>query len=348
MNTGPRKSWKRYLPSHVNNPVKLVWRLLVEDNPAARSALMMAIGGLVLVPVDLILSVFERKVTQQASDPDKPIILVCGPPRSGTTLVAQYLIDMLQVGYINNLTSLFPRAPLTANAIFGRWLRPKPTDYRAYYGKTRSLSGANDALYIWDRWLGHDRTETPADLSIKAKRDMRHFFGALQERKRLPIVNKVNRLNTCAHLVAETLPQAIFVYLRREPRFLAQSLYIARRDIVGDMARPYGVSHPNRVLADPVEDVCRQVEFYEEMLKIQKGKIGGDRFIELDYEDFCADPEQLLSELKQRLPQIENQERVPMRAPTFSVSRKRRLDDAISRQFEQRLGKFDTTACMAQ
>ena len=343
-----QKTWRRYWPSHVNNPFRLAWRLLGEENPAARSALMMAAAGFALVPFDLILSVFERKTVAVAPRPDKPIVLVCGPPRSGTTLVAEYLINTLRVGYLNNLTSLFPRSPLTANALFGRWMKPGAVEFRAYYGKTRGLSGVNDALYIWDRWLGADRAATPDELSAWAQQDMLRFFGALQRRHGLPIVNKVNRLNTCTHLVAEALPSSIFIYLRRDPLMLAQSLYIARRDIVGDLSKPYGVSHPNRVLSDSIEDVCRQVDYYDHMLQLQLGRVGKERLIVLDYEDFCAKPNDLISRLTQHSSTFEQRDSAIQSAESFSVSRKVRLEDSILQRFEERLGVSYEPACVAR
>jgi hypothetical protein len=116
-----------------------------------------AAAGFGLMPLDLLLRGRERRLCAVAPPSVKPIIIVVGPPRSGTTLVAQYLINTFDVCYLNNLTALFPNSPITANVLFGRMARLGAGDYDAFYGKSRGLSGANDGLYIWDRWLGSDR-----------------------------------------------------------------------------------------------------------------------------------------------------------------------------------------------
>jgi hypothetical protein len=204
----------------------------------------------------------------------------------------------MNVAYLSNLTSLFPRSPITATRVLAPLSQPAPGNYSAFYGKSTGMSGLNDALHIWDRWLGGDRAEVPAALLRNSAETMPRFFGALQDLHGLPVVNKVNRLNTCAHLVAEVLPSARFVVLRRDPLSLAQSLYIARRDIVRDLNTPYGVRHPDRNLDDPLDDVCRQVRFHEHCANEQLVRLGPDTLRILSYEQFCQDPQSFLHTLR--------------------------------------------------
>lgn len=290
MTESSRRWWHRYVPAHVSNPVPLMYRLLKAHEPAARSALYMAAAGVGLSVFDRLMQMPERRLYEKAGSPAMPIILVCGPPRSGTTLVAQYLINTFEVCYLNNLTSLFPRSPILANRWFGRYARLRPGPYAAYYGKSRGLSDPNDALYVWDRWLGSDRHRVPTRLERGAEQLMPRFFGALETHYGLPVVNKVNRLNTCAHLVAEHLENAWFLCVRRDPLMLAQSLYVAREEIGGDLGRAYGVQHPDRNKKDPVDDVCRQVVFHERQAREQQRLLGERRFRIIQYEEFCERP----------------------------------------------------------
>jgi len=329
--------WHRYVPSYANNPFKLAKTLVTERNPAARSALLMAAGGVALTPLDMLLASREQALYRKAPDPKLPVILVCGPPRSGTTLVGQYLISNLQVGYINNLTSLFPRSPITANELFGKWVARRDSGYDAFYGKSRGLGAANDGLYIWDRWLGPDRYSVPHTLQPEAGDAMRRFFGALQAQQRLPTVNKVNRLCICADLVVGNLKRVLIVCLRRDPVYLAQSLLIAREKLMGDTSKPYGVMHADRVTTDPVEDVCRQVIFYQRLCAQQKDLIGEDRFLILDYESFCENPSQLLTRIRERFDDIEPQERVGGARDSFAVSADWKLGQEVLEKLQSRL-----------
>ena len=294
----------------------------------------MALLGMATSPLDIALSRWERKRLSESIKPTKPILLICGPPRSGTTLVGQYLINHLDVAYINNLTSLFPRSPLSVNSLWGARSIDHYGDYTAFYGKSRSLRGVNDGLYIWDRWLGNDRRTVPETLSADAATTMPAFFGHLQALYDKPVVNKVNRLNTCAHLVAPLLPNAVFVFVNRHPLWLAQSLYVARERIGGDLSRAYGTQHPNPVADDPVADVAAQVEWHQRQTRAVISRMPTGQVIELCYETFCAAPEQLIQELRSRVGQTE----LPLRTPggqvaeSFQVSRARRID---TRTFER-------------
>lgn len=331
--------WHKYVPNYANNPVRLAWELLKDRNPAARSAMYMALAGVITSPLDLYLSRKEQEAYTSATDDRYPIILVCGPPRSGTTLVAQYLINNLDVCYLNNLTSIFPRSPVYANRVFGRFVRLKPGDFSAFYGKSRGLSGANDALYIWDRWLGADRESVPDSLVDETGEGMRRFFSALGALYQKPIVNKVNRLNTCAHLVANELPEARFICVRREPLHLAQSLYVARGKIMGSYESPYGVQHAP-TSTDAVEDVCLQVVFHERHIRQQRAILGDDRFVVLSYEEFCQRPAELIDFVIDRFDGLSRRGSGEASPREFVASRSPKVPEDILQKMQQCLEKF--------
>ncbi len=243
------------------------------------------------MPLDLMLQPFEQRRYRRAAPPERPIVLVCGPARSGTTLAAQLLIRNLPVGYLDNLVSIFPRAPLIAMYRVGKHVLHKTVVYRSYYGRTDGWSAPNDALNLWDRWLGGDRSHVPDRLPEKQRSEMIAFFGALERQTGKPVVAKNNALNACAHLVAEALPTARFICLQRSRTSLALSLYKARMDIHGRPTVPYGLtSNDERSVDDAIEDVCRQVLYHEALAREQEARLGPERFMLVQYEDVCRDP----------------------------------------------------------
>ena len=325
----------RHVPAHVGNPIQLVARILRSGSAEARSALYLAMAGILATPLDMLLSRRESRIYGASELPDLPIILVAGPPRSGTTLVGQSLINRFDVCYLNNLTSLFPRSPISSLKLFSRAARPRTGSFKAYYGKSKGLAGANDGLHIWDRWLGYDRSKVPTALSGDAEETMRGFFAALLNIYNRPLVNKVNRLNTCANLVAKVLPNAKFICLQRDPLYLAQSLLIARSEIVGDSQTPYGTEHDKRVIDDPIEDVCQQVLFHEGVAARQREYLGASRFMTVSYESFCQNPEQLISVLKGCESDL-NLRQGPKLEP-FRVSQAKKLPADTIRRLDSRL-----------
>ena len=292
-----------FLPEQFRDPFGLFIRLVKSRDSAAWFAMSSALMGVLATPLDLLLENAEKKLYETAPEPKHPIILVCGPPRSGTTLVEQVLINNLPVAYINNLTSIFPHSPIKANQIFGQFMRRNRSfSYESYYGKSTSYSGPNDALYLWDRWVGVDRSKAPKCISDSKKKEMLQFFGAYEQLNNKPMVAKNNSLNTYAYLVADVLRSAHFICLNRAPVYLAQSLLRARYDIHGDPDMPYGVDELDDARnKDPILDVCRQVRFHNEKISDQMQQIGSERFWVVPYETFCTQPEELVTRVYEEI-----------------------------------------------
>lgn len=328
---------RAYVPAVSSNQLKLAFKLLTSNNPAARSALFMAASGLFFAPLDRLLHWRESKIYSNVDTDSLKLILVTGPPRSGTTLVTQYLVNSLQVSYINNLTSLFPRSPVVAN----RWLkilaRQRAGSYQAYYGRSHGLAGLNDGLHIWDRWLGVHRNDLPDALQTGSETSIRQFFSAWTNEFGSPCVNKVNRLIGSLDIVAPILPDAVFVYLYRDPVMLAQSLLIARDEIAGDTSMNYGLKHPDRCLDDPVEDVCRQVEYYRQLQAEHQAGPLRERIVFIGYEEFCADPSGLLRRLSSQLRiNVETRESYDPEL-CFPASSTQRLPEEQLRRIQERI-----------
>ncbi|MFN0113457.1 MAG: sulfotransferase family protein [Paracoccaceae bacterium] len=277
------------VPSHFNDPFGLAMRILRSGDRDAFAAVLQAALRLGLAPLDAALAALSPAAGADA--PTGPLLFVTGPPRSGTTLLYQLIVRSLPVAYLTNLASLMPRSaaagafPLTAS-IANRKVR-----LESYYGRTRALSGSSDGLEFWDAWVGPDRSAVPSAIPPEAARAMRRFFAVFEARSGRPVVCKNNNLLAYAHLVAEALPTAHFVCLTRDPLYLAQSLLKARRDIHGDEAVGYGIAGTGSAEpADPVDDVWRQVRFYDSLTADQRARIGPGRFSTVSYEHLCEDP----------------------------------------------------------
>lgn len=288
---GARQLLHRYVPAHFHDPAGLAVRLIRTGNPAAHFAMGAAAAGIAAAPLDLFLAPWENRLVASAASSGRarhPLVLICGAPRTGTTVVYQTLVSHLPVRYFSNLTALFPRSPLVVERLFGRLARPATAKYQSYYGRTAGMAGTNDALYLWDRWLGSDRDRPPGLLTEAQRRSMKRFFDAADHFFNQPLINKNNNLILSAHLVAEALPHARFICLTRRPRDLAQSLYRARCDIHGTPDAPYGPAEAGAV--DAVESVCRQVTYFDRLVDEQQRRIGAERFRVVPYESFCRDP----------------------------------------------------------
>jgi len=325
----------RVVPSHLGADAVGLARRVFRSGRDGRHTLLFAGLGLVATPLDLALRRAEMKRYRTALPADLPQVFVCGPARSGTTLVASSLIRALPVSYFTNVTAVFPRSPITASHL----LRLPPDNSmvsdRSLYGRSAGWRGASDALPLWDRWLGTDRTRMPSSLAPEARAGMTSFFGAYETWSGRPVVAKNNSLNAVAHLVAETLPGSYFICLDRDPVFLAQSLLQARTFIYGDLGTPYGLAPESTEPSDPVEGVIAQVRFHRELAELQRQRIGADRFWTVDYEAFCADPNDLVARVAGDLL---GDVQPSVRLEPFAASRRVRIDAATFARFERALG----------
>ena len=290
-----RRLLHKYVPAHFRNPVRLAARLAATRDPAALFAMGAAVAGMVATPLDLAMTPWERRQYAKAPATTGPLLFICGAPRSGTTLVYQTLVNALPVAPFTNVVQIFPRSPLVATKMLQRWgMKPSAT-YRNFYGRTAGLSGLNDALPLWDRFLGDDRSRDPEPITPQVAARMRRFFAAWSVAFGLPVASKCNRVVVAAADLAQALPEAIFICLEREPLPHAFSLLEARRMIHGDERVPYGQAPEQSWNAEhPTASVACQVQYYQELVRRQLALVGPERFWIQSYEEFCRNPDALV------------------------------------------------------
>jgi hypothetical protein len=331
------------LPPNFQDAGGLFVRLMRTRDPAAYFAITHTALAVLAAPFDQLLARAERRLYAEAEPPKKPLVFVGGAPRSGTTIMDQVLIGTLPVSYLNNLTAVFPRAPIMANRMFGRLLR-KPTHFKNFYGRTAGFAGRNDGLHIWDRWLGNDRYRPPTRLAPAVADDMRSFFGAFETAFGGPIVNKNNALAICADVVAGALPTAHFVCVRREPLFNVQSLLITREFIQGRREAHYGVGDPaymGRSDVDPIEDVCAQVLYTERRMAELQRTLGPERFWIVEYEEFCRAPYAVAERVADEILGIAvDRAAVRAAAPPLATTNKVKLSPADREKVEATLARL--------
>ena len=324
------------------NPIGLLFRMLISGQRAAYSALFHEAMRLVTMPLNFLLAGRERRLRRSVPAEAAPMILIVGAPRSGTTLVYQTLCRYLNVTYFSNLTSMFPIAPIAGTTLFERLTSRRSADFKNYYGQTAGLGGPNDGFSVWNQWLGDDRYEPRTDLSIDEQRSMEQFFRVWCAKFGKPFLNKNNRNAGCLKLLAQTLPQASFLVVRRNPMFVAQSLIEARQQVQGDKSLSWGLhSHSSDATSDPlsyVDDVCDQVLEIEAELEEQLKHISSDRIIECSYEDFCETPDSILRWITTQIPGVKlREELIESELRPFAVSSTVTLSEAENKRVLSRL-----------
>ena len=97
-----KQALDRFIPSHVNDPFGLIRRMLTSGKKAASFTLWLTAAGIVATPLDWLLQRFEPGIRKKLRNTNSgPHIFICGPARSGTTLVYQVLANNLDLSLIH-------------------------------------------------------------------------------------------------------------------------------------------------------------------------------------------------------------------------------------------------------
>jgi len=276
--------------------------MLTSGKKAAPFTLWLTGLSILATPIDWLMQRFEtgtrRKMDHQ---PSGPHIFVCGPARSGTTLVYQVLADNLDVAYARNFTTAFSRSPVLASRLFTRSSsRKNKSSYENYYGKTAGMQSPSEANHLWNQWVDVDTSDFRTKLSPEGALRMSDFFNSFSASEAKPTLSKNNNANAFAELISQSLDDTYFICLKRETRYLAQSLLQARMEINGDIDQIYGVANrgasagEKNTQSDPVHQVLEQIDYLNNLAKSQQLTLGKERFWIVDYEDFCNDPASLV------------------------------------------------------
>ncbi|MCA9034979.1 MAG: sulfotransferase [Planctomycetaceae bacterium] len=299
----------RIAPSaNFKNPFGLLFRMLTSGKRAAYAALAHEAIRIASRPLDALLAGREARTISANKSSGQPVLLLVGAPRSGTTLAYQVLSRYLDVSYFSNLTSFFPRSPISGSQMFGWLARQHRADFDNFYGQTAGLSGPNDGFAIWNQWLGDDRFAPRTDLSSDELRSMCQFFDTWTATFGKPFLNKNNRNTSCLDQLCLAIPNARCIVIRRNPVLVAQSLIKAREQVQGDKNVGWGLkAHENAASEDRlayVDDVCDQIVQIEQELDEQLSRIPSDRVVEVTYEGFCENPIAALREIVSQIPQV--------------------------------------------
>ena len=300
--TKVKLSLTRFIPSHVNDPFGLIHRMLTSGNRAAPFTLWLTGVSILATPIDWLMQRFEAG-TREKLDKHTPMphIFICGPARSGTTLLYQVLSSYLDVSYVRNFTVAFSRSPILASRLFTRHSDKRNQQYENYYGKIAGMQAPSEANHLWYQWVDADASDFRTELRVDGAAQMADFFNNFSALESKPTLSKNNNANAFASTIAQSLENSYFICMRRETKFLAQSLLQARLEINGNIEQSYGVTNTdNSDKSDmgPVEQVLDQIAYLNKLAEEQQASIGSDRFWIVDYESFCDDPTALIQRVK--------------------------------------------------
>lgn len=246
------------------------------------------------------------------------MILIVGCARSGSTLIMQWLASTDQVAYPTNFLSRFYASPYVG-AMIQQMLIDSTYKYKEEFsdvqnlarfksdlGKTSGLFAPNEFYYFWRRFFKYgDIQYLTEDESRKV--DANGFFTELASIESVfekPLAMK-------GHLIGWNIPffyslfsNVIFVHVKRDPIYNAQSLLEAREKFYGDQNQWYSfkpVEYPALKDLNLYQQVAGQVYFTNRAVQQGLSEVETRNRLSVSYEEFCKSPQKTYRKLRAQL-----------------------------------------------
>lgn len=261
------------------------WR---SGHPAARA-------GMIRKALRIISGPFDRVGAIGLSAGDSlelpPCVLICSPPRSGSTITYQVVARVLPTAPIINLHMVVPRSARR----WRRWLRCclRPArGFDNYYGHTTQWLDVNEGNEIIDYLFADDN---PASIRRRftevcawAGADASHPFVM----KNVKVYDRIAALH-------RAVPELLLLRVRRSLPQVVQSELRGHHDL--GTFNPIPPELAGVPWDDPVDFAVRQVVAVERILDRELRQAAADTQIEWHYEGLCGDPQGHLITLARRL-----------------------------------------------
>lgn len=229
---------------------------------------------------------------------------VIGVPRSGTTLLYQVVAAGLEIGYVDNLTAAFWRAPVLGRRLARKLgVRGPESTFDSAFGRTRGVGEPHEFGYFWNHHLrypglyalpeGHEET---VDWGM-----LRTVLVNMAHWERGSIAFKPMLLTWHLERMAREMPRTCFVWIRRDPHETALSLLSMRQALHGTYEtwaslRPHGPDW----LADepPWRQVAAQAVELERTIATAFERIGEESVLTIGYEELCSAPRDVVERVR--------------------------------------------------
>jgi hypothetical protein len=254
----------------------------------------------------------QEEALKSFTAPFFPPVFIVGCPRSGTTLLLQWLAGSGCFTYPSNFISRFYGSPHIGALIQQMLLDPRfafneemnglKVDanewFLSHLGKTKGMLAPNEFWYFWRRFFDFGEVQHLEDTQLK-KINMRSFLSelaALEDVFKLPLLMKALIVNWNIAFIAEQIDNAVFLFIRRDSFFNIQSLLEARVKYFSDIRKWYSfkpLEYDSLKEKEPMSQVAGQVYYTNRAIKKGLSAIGASRWIEIKYESLCRSPQSI-------------------------------------------------------
>lgn len=268
-----------------------------------------------IVEINTLLGKIDKSTLQKTESPKFPILVILGVARSGTTLLMQWFANSGIFSYPTNFLSRFYGAPYIGAKLqqllfdikynFNNELYDfsDKIEYSSNLGKTTGPLAPNEFWYFWRRFFKFGEIQI-LDKEMERNSDTGSFraeLASIQEVFNKPLVMKGNLVNWNIPFISKISDKILFIHIKRDPVHNMRSLLSSRVKYFNSEEPWYSfkpLEYEKLKNLSPIEQVAGQVYFTNKAISKGLESVDQSRWIEIDYEAFCADPKKLFDRIK--------------------------------------------------
>jgi len=232
-----------------------------------------------------------------------PPVFIIGAPRTGSTILYEYITNYLDVTYINNFICKFYSLLYLGSVVSKIVFQDKQHNrFDSEQGRTQGLNSPSECGEFWYRWFPRDRHFVDFnELDSLQITQIRDVIKAVVNKNNKPIVFKNMNCGQRLRVIKDVFPDALFIYCKRNPLFTAQSIIETREKVCKNRAVWWSImpKEYNELLKlDYPEQVVKQVYYIQKQIEEDLSLFGKKQFIEIWYKDFCKSPRLTIEKIR--------------------------------------------------
>jgi hypothetical protein len=259
-----------------------------------------------------LLEPIQQKKQEEFTAPKWPVGIIVGNPRSGSTLLLQWIASLNQFSYPSNVLTRFAYSPYIGALIQKMLFDPKfdyhddfkdirsGINFQSDLGKSRGALATNEFQHFFRCYLPNKEIFAEyLDENALGNVDisgLRKGLASIEYALEKPFFTKGTFIQFNIDYFYENIPELFFVMIRRDPLQIMQSLVLSRENYYGSREKWFSVKpfeYQSLVNQDIYHQIAGQVYFTDKAILHGLKTVPEGRKIIIDYEDFCKSPKEL-------------------------------------------------------
>lgn len=249
----------------------------------------------------------EKIFFWEKSKIEYPPIFVVGPPRSGSTLTIQLIIEALEVGYLTNRHVKFFGMPFFIEFFFNPYLNRPAETFSSNHGRTKGSYAPSEAGNWWYRFFAKEPPHITLEHVDHGKMlKFRRSVSLLMKASKKPVIFKNMYETVRMQPIKKYIPESLFIVLERKEIDNAHSLLETRYKVFKNYNTWWSVKTPEYeklIKCRPGKQVIEQIRGLHKIVKedLSKMEVDPKTVFNISYDELCKNPEPIIQGLQKFL-----------------------------------------------